>query len=1279
MVIWESSDLGGGVQDRKGLAWSPDGSKVAVGTMSDRLIILNASNGQELWRSDSLGGDVECVSWSPDGGRVAIGTGYPSGKRVIVFDGDNGEILWQSDNLGGYVYSVVWSPDGSKIATGTTSNKVYVFNATSGALKWVSDDLGGIIDVESLAWSPNGSMLAAGTGNGKVVVFDAEYGIVVWENDIFGAIIRSIAWTPDGSKIVAGGDANKIVLLDAYTGRIIWLSEDLGGDIYSISLSSDGSLVVAGTRNNRVYVLDMSGGNILWASDDLGDRVWSVSWNPMNNQIAVGTGSNKVYEFGGAAGTGVFRIPSLSAIQLSPNINITLTFHDPRDNSTLLVTLNNSIQYVYASPGMHNITITIIPTIGSSHSTTLTIGVVSLQLINLTDSIKQVVRNISSQLASLNIKASSQAGANITITWSNGSWSISLNQGENISLLATPGRYNVTVELVEPQDYIGSLSGLVGTFSLDLDPGENRTFELPGYNELLGRLIIQTADTPANLSVQWINGSTSLYLEASEEMVLWAAPGSYTVEVVLPRPSNYVGPESGLRGEYQVSVEPGRVEILTLPCYRDLLGSLTLQANDVVGANVTLSWSGGSWRATLSPGNNMTLWAAPGSYSFTISLPKPPSYLGPETALRWALNVSVKAGGNETVVLPGYDDLLARLTLKAGGAGVSLTLSWPGRWSGEVSLSPGEARSFYAAPGDVAVRARLQRPRHYVGGLGALEWSGSISLSPGGQETVSIPGYDEVLGRLDFNLGGVKGVLVISWEGGREEVRVDNGSLTVWAAPGEYNVTPVPLNLPGNVVGGMEAYFRGGALSRSISLEAGGSYELTFTEEDFLSRLATLVIRQPVDGWVVVEWPGGSRGFNVSGGEPLTVYAPPGQYTVKAYDSNGNLLNTTIVTLSLEAPRAIAIPLPQQQETGEQQPGTGENASPARRGAVGSETGVGLPLTQLIPLAALGGLALAMIVAVRRKKAVGTKGEEPSKARTPLELGLEPKPEERPKPHPEVRGQGEAAPNISGYRIIKRIGAGGHSRVYLAVKEDTGEKVALKIPSVEPGATLSRRLLKEFKGEAETWSRLVHPNIVRVLDYGVKPFPYIAMEYMEGGSLRELLARRGRLSLQEALKVAKDVGEALSYAHHMGVVHRDIKPENILFDGEGNAKLTDFGLAKVLIKATVSGPGFKGTPLYAAPEQVDHSKFGEPDWRTDIWQYGALLYEMLTGRPPFQADNLAGILYKIITEEPPPPSRLNPEVPGWLDDIVMRCLRKRKEERWRSIDVILEKLSEHSP
>ena len=180
------------------------------------------------------------------------------------------------------------------------------------------------------------------------------------------------------------------------------------------------------------------------------------------------------------------------------------------------------------------------------------------------------------------------------------------------------------------------------------------------------------------------------------------------------------------------------------------------------------------------------------------------------------------------------------------------------------------------------------------------------------------------------------------------------------------------------------------------------------------------------------------------------------------------------------------------------------------------------------------------------------------------------------------------------YELLDPIGFGGFADVYKARRKEDGQTVAIKIPrlaqfeTVEPSA---------FLREAQLWSRLDHPNIVKVFEYGTKPYPWISVEYMEGGSLR---SRVGHMPLEEALDVALKICDALYYAHHLGVIHRDIKPENILCDAENNPKLADWGLGKMMIELSMKS-GSSGTPYYSSPEQVSPAKFGDVGWWTDIY------------------------------------------------------------------------------
>jgi serine/threonine protein kinase len=168
------------------------------------------------------------------------------------------------------------------------------------------------------------------------------------------------------------------------------------------------------------------------------------------------------------------------------------------------------------------------------------------------------------------------------------------------------------------------------------------------------------------------------------------------------------------------------------------------------------------------------------------------------------------------------------------------------------------------------------------------------------------------------------------------------------------------------------------------------------------------------------------------------------------------------------------------------------------------------------------------------------------------------------------------------------------------------------------------------------------------------------MEYMPNGSLRKKIGKNG-MEQKEAVEIAVKVLNTLYYIHHYGIVHRDIKPENVVFSADDEPKLTDFGLGKALGKASKSSQGFSGTIEYSAPEQLSKRKYGNVDWRTDIYQVGAMLYEMLSSRSPFEGEDLGEMTTSILIEEP---ERID-GIDKRLNEIVLRALEKKKEDRWQ--------------
>ena len=272
---------------------------------------------------------------------------------------------------------------------------------------------------------------------------------------------------------------------------------------------------------------------------------------------------------------------------------------------------------------------------------------------------------------------------------------------------------------------------------------------------------------------------------------------------------------------------------------------------------------------------------------------------------------------------------------------------------------------------------------------------------------------------------------------------------------------------------------------------------------------------------------------------------------------------------------------------------------------------------------------------------------------------------------------------ISHYRIESLIGIGGMGEVYLARDERLGRKAALKL--LPESLTTDETQLGRFKNEARTASALNHPNILTVYEIGAEGnVQFIATEFIEGVTLRAALAS-GRMSAHGALEIAVQVASALAAAHDAGVVHRDIKPENIMLRPDGYVKVLDFGIAKLTEQRRASDdhrvettallqtrPGLVlGTAHYMSPEQARGQKV---DARSDIWSLGVVLYEIVTGNPPFRGETPSDCIAAILTAEPAPLSSISPDVPAKLESILQKALRKNTDERYQTIKEMLAEL-----
>lgn len=248
------------------------------------------------------------------------------------------------------------------------------------------------------------------------------------------------------------------------------------------------------------------------------------------------------------------------------------------------------------------------------------------------------------------------------------------------------------------------------------------------------------------------------------------------------------------------------------------------------------------------------------------------------------------------------------------------------------------------------------------------------------------------------------------------------------------------------------------------------------------------------------------------------------------------------------------------------------------------------------------------------------------------------------------------------YDLVRKIGSGGMSSVFKAIDREGDRAVAIKV--LPPGLDESENFKARFEREARILMRLRHPNIVPILDFGeVDGVYYIVMPLMEVGTLRERI-NSGPLKPEEGAHIVRQIAEALQYAHDMDLVHRDVKPSNILLDEEGNAWLSDFGTARVLdATANLTGSSLIGTPQYMSPEQAR----GDPVTpRSDVYALGVVLYQMSTGKLPFNAESPLAIAMKHASEPLPHPNAINPNLPEAISYVLIKALEKRPEDRYPS-------------
>ncbi len=252
------------------------------------------------------------------------------------------------------------------------------------------------------------------------------------------------------------------------------------------------------------------------------------------------------------------------------------------------------------------------------------------------------------------------------------------------------------------------------------------------------------------------------------------------------------------------------------------------------------------------------------------------------------------------------------------------------------------------------------------------------------------------------------------------------------------------------------------------------------------------------------------------------------------------------------------------------------------------------------------------------------------------------------------------------YEIIGKIGAGGMSDVYKAKDLTLGRFVAIKVLKSEFSDDIN--FVTKFRTEAQSAAGLEHPNIVNIYDVGSENgMHYIVMEYVEGITLKTYIEKKGQLSFKEAVSIAIQVGRGIEAAHNKNIIHRDIKPQNIMISTEGKVKVTDFGIARAATSNTISSD-VMGSVHYSSPEQARN---GFVDGKSDIYSLGIVMYEMVTGRVPFDGDTTVAVAIQHLQEEMVPPSAYAPNLPISMEKIILKCTQKSADRRYESMAALL--------
>ncbi len=1252
-VLWHPTQTG----SIYGVAWSPNAEKLAVGTNYG--VSLYSSTGEKLWEK-GLNETVYSVAWSPDGSKIAAGTA--TGK-LLVFS-SNGTILWEKD-LNTMIYSISWSPDGSKIAAGTAIGITVFF--LNGTKLWEQKPGGWVY---SVAWSPDGSKIAVTTYQ-KLFVYSSSGG-KQWENDYLNGFVYSVSWSPDGSKIVVGSSNGQVIVFASGGGKL-W-EQKFFGCVFSVSWSPDGKNIAVGMGGQRqgfyrygsIIILSSGGGTI--GKKGLNDMVYSVAWSPRGDQLAVGTGSGEltifdtivttVYVSGvpgsrlvvsWASGSREFIIPGNGSITLyaSPgNYTFTLEYNGTRVNRNVSITQNmvyniNFLSNVLSKPSISNTTET-----ENDNETTI--------IKNITH------RTIRPEILRTPIQEFWEANFNTSIlrlAWSSDGDKLAVGSGWTDSDNNYHGKLVILsadgVKLWES----GDLGGWVRNVAWSPD-GDKLAIRVSWHtstehNKIVifssnGYKIWESSDLGYWLfSISWNPDGTDLAVSGNFGVKVFSSNGTMLWE------TNKTGTV------YSVAWSPDGSKIATWTDYGKIV---------VFTTNGTMVWE--SWKLINEVSKGLLAWSPDGS-KIAVGFDRRKLIVFSSSGDKlWEYNYLGS--------YPDYANHLDSLAWSPDGSKLVVAVSWTRddyNWNSQLVVFSSEGEKLLEINFDGVLNSVAWSPSGnmlaagggfdrfnrviIISSTGHKVWDSgdfgkpvnSVAWSPDGGMLAVGGWFKKLLVYTISNNITVSGVpgsrLVVSWaSGSREFIIPGNGSITLYASPGNYTFT-YNLPVPEYFIGPPDAL----TITKQVYLSNGETLDLRFPSLKEIT--ATINVTGVPGSRLIVAWNSGYKEFVLQNNSNLTFYAYPGKY-VFTIRYNGKEINKSIIAIQGKAYN-VAFPLSlfetATQTTVTQTPPS-TTSSPTIPPALTTQRtvttdttylenkGPALPsMTVILGMIALAVSAIILVGLKNRKdknepsipvlktkvgistgtSATSTGLSSLSSIRNIKLNGLRPinrcSGEFKTLLHTSIAPQG-----FDGKWTCCSLGCGGWGCAYKCTQNN--RTVVFKVPRglealIEKGIppTISDIIMRKVRETAVTLAKIKHPHILRLLGYSEKA-PLLVYEYANMGTIEDQIAEGWKPGLKEIILLGIQLGDALRYIHSRGLVHGDVKPGNIFFR-DSVVKLGDFSSIVRLVTMTTSQP-LAYTPGWRAPEQVYSDlkrkalSLGVEN-RIDVYQLGNLLLYLLAG------------------------------------------------------------------